>query len=55
MRWLRLVCATHRTTQTRPMLASARMMGWPFVIGGGVKIIYDLLLYCSFSKLKKEQ
>ncbi|HEV8290410.1 MAG TPA: MFS transporter [Tepidisphaeraceae bacterium] len=38
-----------------PMLASARMMGWPFLIGGGVKIVYDLLLYRSFSKVKKEE
>jgi MFS family permease len=38
-----------------PMLASAKLMGWPFLIGGGVKIIYDLLLYRSFSKVKKEQ
>ena len=36
-----------------PMLASARMMGWPFLIGGGVKIIYDLLLYRSFRKLSQ--
>jgi MFS family permease len=38
-----------------PMLASARLMGLPFLIGGGVKIIYDLLLYWSFSKVKKEE
>jgi MFS family permease len=37
-----------------PMLASARLMGLPFLIGGGVKVIYDVLLYRSFSKLKKE-
>jgi MFS family permease len=36
-----------------PMLASARMMGWPFLIGGGVKIVYDLLLYRSFRKVAK--
>ena len=25
-------------------------MGLPFLVGGGLKIVYDLLLYRSFSK-----
>jgi MFS family permease len=36
-----------------PMLAKASWMGLPFLIGGGVKIIYDVLLYRSFSKVAK--
>jgi MFS family permease len=31
------------------MLAGSVMMAWPFVIGGGLKIIYDFLLYRSFA------
>src|SRR6267142_2286596 len=38
-----------------PMLARARLMGLPFLIGGGMKIIYDVLLYRSFSKVAKEK
>ena len=34
------------------LLASSAMMALPFIIGGGLKIIYDLLLYRSFAATK---
>ncbi len=34
------------------LLASPALMAWPFFIAGGVKIVYDLLLYRSFSAAK---
>jgi predicted MFS family arabinose efflux permease len=33
-------------------LANAALMNFPFFIGGGLKIVYDLLLYRSFKKVK---
>ena len=37
------------------LLASPALLGFPFFIAGGVKIVYDLLLYNSFRKLKPEE
>ena len=34
------------------LLASPALLSVPFFIAGGVKIVYDLLLYISFRKLK---
>jgi len=34
------------------LLASPMLMGMPFFLGGGLKIIYDLLLYRNFVKLR---
>lgn len=36
------------------LLASSMLMAMPFFIGGGLKIIYDLLLYRNFSALKSK-
>jgi MFS family permease len=38
-----------------PLLASARLMGLPFIIAGVAKIVYDLLLYRSFSRAQAEK
>ncbi len=35
-----------------PLLASSSLLGLPFVLAGGLKLIYDALLYRSFSTLK---
>jgi predicted MFS family arabinose efflux permease len=35
-----------------PLLASASLIGLPFLLAGGLKIVYDLLLYRSFRTLK---
>jgi MFS family permease len=35
-----------------PMLASSTLLGLPFVLAGGLKIVYDLLLYRSFHALR---
>jgi MFS family permease len=35
-----------------PMFASAALTGLPFLIGGGLKIVYDLLLYRSFRRVR---
>jgi MFS family permease len=35
-----------------PMLASAGLMGLPFVLAGTLKIVYDLLLYRNFRRIK---
>lgn len=37
---------------TGPMLANAALMNLPFFLSGGLKIIYDLLLYRSFKAIK---
>jgi len=37
---------------TGPLLANAALMNVPFFLSGGVKIIYDLLLYRSFKAIK---
>jgi MFS family permease len=37
------------------LLAGATTMAMPFIIGGGLKIIYDLLLYRSFAATQKNQ
>jgi MFS family permease len=37
---------------TGPMLANAALMNIPFFLSGGLKIIYDLLLYRSFKAIK---
>jgi hypothetical protein len=39
-----------------PMLAGALLtasgFGWPLVIGGGLKIVYDLLLLAMFRQIR---
>jgi len=35
-----------------PLLASSTLLGLPFVLAGGLKIVYDVLLYRSFRTLK---
>ncbi len=35
-------------------LLAGSLMGMPFIIGGGLKIIYDLMLYYSFSAAKSK-
>lgn len=37
---------------TGPLLANPALMGMPFFLAGGLKIVYDLLLYRSFRALK---
>jgi MFS family permease len=37
---------------TGPLLANSALLSFPFVIAGGLKIIYDLLLYRSFKATK---
>ena len=37
---------------TGPLLANSALLSLPFVIAGGLKIIYDLLLYRSFKAIK---
>ena len=37
---------------TGPLLANAALMNIPFFLSGGLKIIYDLLLYRSFKAIK---
>jgi len=37
---------------TGPLLANSALLSFPFVIAGGLKIIYDLLLYWSFKATK---
>jgi MFS family permease len=37
---------------TGPLLANAALMNMPFFLSGGLKIIYDLLLYRSFKSIK---
>ena len=37
---------------TGPLLANAALMNVPFFLSGGLKIIYDLLLYRSFKAIK---
>jgi len=37
---------------TGPLLADAALMNLPFFISGGLKIVYDLLLYRSFKAIK---
>jgi MFS family permease len=37
---------------TGPMLANTALLNLPFFISGGLKIIYDLMLYRSFSAIK---
>ena len=36
-----------------PLYLSAALAWLPFVISGGLKIVYDLLLYRSFIKLRE--
>jgi len=33
-----------------PLFASAALASWPFFLAGGLKIVYDLLLWRAFSK-----
>jgi MFS family permease len=35
-----------------PLFASATLAGLPFVIAGGLKVVYDLLLYRAFHRLR---
>ena len=37
---------------TGPLLANSALLSFPFFISGGLKIIYDLLLYRSFKSMK---
>jgi hypothetical protein len=37
---------------TGPLLANATLMNFPFFLSGGLKILYDLLLYRSFKSIK---
>ena len=37
---------------TGPLLANAALMNFPFFLSGGLKIVYDLLLYRSFKAIK---
>jgi MFS family permease len=37
---------------TGPLLAKAALLSFPFFVSGGLKIIYDLLLYRSFRAIK---
>ena len=37
---------------TGPLLANAALMNLPFFLSGGLKIVYDLLLYRSFKSIK---
>jgi MFS family permease len=37
---------------TGPLLANAALMNMPFFLSGGLKIVYDLLLYRSFKAIK---
>jgi MFS family permease len=39
---------------TGQLLANPALMGAPFLIAGGLKIVYDLLLYRSFRKAEKK-
>ncbi len=38
-----------------PMLASASLLNFPFFLAGGVKIVYDLMLYRSFKAVKPRE
>ena len=46
----RAVVASVSPTFTGALLASPALLGVPFLIAGGLKIVYDLLLYRSFRK-----
>jgi hypothetical protein len=35
-----------------PMLATAALAGAPFLVSGGLKIVYDLLLWRNFRRVK---
>jgi hypothetical protein len=35
-----------------PLLAKAALLNFPFFLSGGLKIVYDLLLYRSFKAIK---
>jgi predicted MFS family arabinose efflux permease len=37
---------------TGQMLANPALLGWPFIISGALKIVYDLMLYHSFQTVK---
>jgi MFS family permease len=37
---------------TGPLLANSALLSFPFFISGGLKIVYDLLLYKSFKTIK---
>src|SRR5512134_1085880 len=37
---------------TGPLLGNAALLNFPFFISGGLKIVYDLLLYRSFRKTR---
>jgi MFS family permease len=48
----RTVGASLSPVLTGPMLASAALANLPFFIAGGLKIVYDLLLYRSFRSMR---
>jgi hypothetical protein len=37
---------------TGPLLANAALMNVPFFLSGGLKIVYNLMLYSSFKAIK---
>jgi len=37
---------------TGPLLANPAFIGMPFFLSGGIKILYDLILYRSFKAIK---
>jgi MFS family permease len=48
----RTVGASISPVLTGPLLASAALANLPFFLSGGLKIVYDLLLYRSFKAIK---
>jgi len=48
----RSVGASISPSFTGMLLANPMLMGLPFVLSGGLKIIYDLLLYRNFRRLR---
>ena len=35
-----------------PLLANPALLNWPFFLAGGIKILYDLVLFAAFRQLK---
>jgi len=48
----RTIGASLSPVLTGPLLANPALLGVPFFLAGGLKIVYDLLLYGSFKALK---
>jgi MFS family permease len=51
----RSVGAAVAPTLAMLLLANPALLGMPFFLGGGIKILYDLLLYRSFAAVKPEE